>query len=47
MERLKIIDLHKATAGMPELFPDKIHPNEAGARILATTVYKVVRKVRK
>jgi lysophospholipase L1-like esterase len=45
--KLKIIDLHKATAGIPELFPDNIHPNAAGARIMATTVFKVVRKVRK
>lgn len=45
--RLKTIDLHKATTGMPELFPDKIHPNEAGAKILANTVYKAVLKVRK
>lgn len=44
-KRLKIIDLHKATAGMPELFPDKIHPDAAGAKIMATTVYKVIRKV--
>ena len=46
-KKLKIIDLHKATAGIPQLFPDKIHPNAAGARIMATTVYQVLRKVRK
>lgn len=46
-KKLKIIDLHKATAGMPESFPDKIHPNEAGARILGTTVYKAIRNVKK
>lgn len=43
---LKIIDLHKATTGIPELFPDQIHPNEAGAKIMANTVYKAVRKVK-
>lgn len=46
-KRLKIIDLHKPTMGKIELFPDKIHPNEAGAKILAATVYKAVRKVKK
>ena len=46
-KELRIIDLHKATAGMPALFPDKIHPNEAGARILANTVYKVLLKAKK
>jgi len=46
-KKLKIIDLHKATAGMPELYPDKIHPNAVGARILATTVYKAIRNVKK
>lgn len=45
--KLKTIDLHKATSGMPELFPDKIHPNAAGARIMATVVYKAVRKVKR
>jgi lysophospholipase L1-like esterase len=45
--KLKIIDLHKATSDMPELFPDKIHPNAAGARIMATVVYKAVRKVKR
>lgn len=46
-QKLKIIDLHQATAGIPELFPDKIHPNAAGAKIMATTVCKAVRKIRK
>ncbi len=46
-KKLKIIDLHKATTGMPELFPDNIHPNAAGAKVLATTVYNFVRKVKK
>ncbi|MCD8165749.1 MAG: GDSL-type esterase/lipase family protein [Bacteroides sp.] len=39
---LRIIDLHSATAGMEENFPDKIHPNEAGAKIMARTVYKAL-----
>lgn len=28
---LSVIDLHTAMDGMPELFPDRIHPNEKGA----------------
>lgn len=33
-----VIDLHQALSGKPELFPDKIHPNAAGAAIIAATV---------
>ncbi len=43
-KKLKIIDLHKVTIGKSELFPDKIHPNAEGARILATTVFKAIKK---
>lgn len=43
-KKLKIIDLHKVTVGKSELFPDKIHPNAAGARILATTVFRAIKK---
>lgn len=35
----KVINLHTSTSNMEENFPDKIHPNEAGARILAREVY--------
>ena len=34
-----IIDLYKALSGKPQLFPDKIHPNAAGAREMAETIY--------
>lgn len=37
-KRLPVIDLHAALGGHPELFPDKIHPNAAGARLMAETV---------
>ena len=30
--KLPVIDLHSAMDGMPELFPDHIHPNEEGAK---------------
>lgn len=33
-----VIDLHTALSDKPEMFPDKIHPNAAGAAVLAKTV---------
>ncbi len=41
---LSVIDLHTAMDGIPQLFPDKIHPNEAGAEIMAKTVYQALKK---
>lgn len=41
---LPVIDLHSAMDGMNELFPDKIHPNEEGAKIMAKTVYESLKK---
>lgn len=35
---LDLIDLHTPTKGHPELFPDQLHPNAEGSRILAETV---------
>lgn len=37
--KLKIIDTHLATAGMKEHFPDNIHPDIAGAKVLAQAIY--------
>ena len=37
--KLPTIDLHAALSGKPELFPDKIHPNAAGAALLAKAVH--------
>jgi lysophospholipase L1-like esterase len=34
-----IIDLYDAMAGQKNLFPDTVHPNAAGARLLAADVY--------
>lgn len=42
----RLIDLHKATSGMPERFPDGIHPDEKGAGIIAANVAKVVKKIK-
>ena len=35
---LTIIDLYTALSGRPDLFPDNIHPNAAGAAIIAKTI---------
>lgn len=39
-EGLDMIDNHKATNGKREVFPDGVHPNAAGATILAKSVYE-------
>ncbi len=42
-KKLTTIDLHTALAGQKELFPDNIHPNAAGARVLAETVFAAIK----
>jgi acyl-CoA thioesterase-1 len=37
-----IIDLYDAFAGRKDLFPDTVHPNEAGARLMAADIYAVL-----
>ena len=37
-QNVPIIDLNETLTGKPECFPDKIHPNAAGARLMAETV---------
>jgi lysophospholipase L1-like esterase len=39
-----VIDLHTALANKPALFPDKIHPNAAGAKLIAEAVAAALRK---
>lgn len=39
---LSVIDLHTAMDGMPELFPDRIHPSEKGAQVMAKAVYQSI-----
>ena len=39
---LRVIDLHTATDGMPENFPDNVHPNEQGAIAIAEAVYAAI-----
>lgn len=41
--KLPVIDLHSAMDGMPELFPDHIHPNEEGAKVMAKAVYDAIK----
>jgi len=41
--KLKTIDLYKALSGHPEMFPDGVHPDAAGASLLAEAVYKKIK----
>lgn len=41
--KLQLIDLHTVMDGKQDLFPDKIHPNEAGAKIMAGAVYQAIK----
>jgi acyl-CoA thioesterase I len=41
---LTIIDLYKALSNHAEFFPDSIHPNEAGAKVMAEVVAKAIKK---
>ena len=43
-ENLTVIDLYQALSGKPAMFPDKIHPNAAGAKLMAQTIHSVLRK---
>lgn len=40
--KLPTIDLYTALSGKADMFPDKIHPNAAGAKVLAETVAKAL-----
>jgi len=37
-----VIDLYTALSGREELFPDTVHPDAAGARLVATAVYRAL-----
>ncbi len=41
--KLPSIDLYAALSGKAALFPDKIHPNAAGAKVIAETVAKALK----
>jgi lysophospholipase L1-like esterase len=38
----KIIDLYRPLSGRPDLFPDTVHPNAEGARLMAATVLSAI-----
>jgi len=42
--KLPVIDIHKALSGKPEMFPDKIHPNAMGAKLMAQTILLALKK---
>lgn len=42
--KLPVIDLYAALDGKPELFPDRVHPNDDGATIIAKTVFEALTK---
>ena len=46
-KKLPIIDVHAATKDHPEVFPDRVHPNDAGAEIIAKTVYAAIQEALK
>ena len=39
-QQIGLIDLHTPLYGRPDLFPDDLHPDEEGAAIIASTVYR-------
>jgi len=44
-EKVKLINLYRALQKKPELFPDGVHPDAEGAKIIARTVAKKIQKV--
>ena len=40
--RVSVIDFYSVFADKKDLFPDTVHPNKAGARLLAATVYEAL-----
>ncbi|HTN75310.1 MAG TPA: GDSL-type esterase/lipase family protein [Pirellulaceae bacterium] len=41
-KEVQVIDLYTALSGAPQYFPDKIHPNAAGAAVIAKTVFAAI-----
>ena len=40
--KVPVIDLNDALLGKPEMFPDGVHPNAAGAELMARTVVEAI-----
>ena len=43
-QKCPVIDLYAALEGKAELFPDRIHPNKDGAKLIAETVHGALEK---
>lgn len=41
---LPIINVYSALVGFPNYFPDGVHPNSAGAKIIADAIYENIKK---
>ncbi len=41
-EKAMVIDIHAALKDHPEMLPDRVHPNTAGATVMAKTVFKAL-----
>ncbi|MDB6138212.1 MAG: putative xylanase [Verrucomicrobiaceae bacterium] len=41
--KLPVIDLYAALDGHPEMFPDRVHPNDDGATLIAKTVHEALK----
>jgi sialate O-acetylesterase len=39
-EKCEVVDLHAVLANHPEMFPDKLHPDSAGAALIADRLYQ-------
>ena len=42
-KKLKLIDLHTALSDKKAMFPDNVHPNAAGAKLMAETIYAAIK----
>ncbi len=41
-EDIEVLDMHSLLINRPDLFPDKIHPNDEGSRIIASRLYEQI-----
>ncbi len=46
-EHCELIDLHPLLINHPEMYPDKLHPDSAGAHIIADRLYRFLLPVKK
>jgi lysophospholipase L1-like esterase len=42
LSKAQVIDLHRPLEGKPELLRDRVHPNDAGTRLIAAHIYRVL-----